>query len=773
MRGAAFVRRARAGLPLTIVVTAAGVGEAGGGQAAQPRFAVEEATIADLHQAIRDGRTTCTAVVQAYVERARAYNGSCTALVTRDGAPIPVASGATRAGGKVAYAQKTVAASTILPGWEMYAGTPLDFGRMGPSASDPAVSLQYGMVAGVPEAGQVNALSTINLRGERSVSCPAACDAPPAAGPLPASCPSACERLRTQPDALERAADLDRRYGRAPDLAAMPMYCVALSFKDVFDTQDMRTTGGADVAYGIDVPPADATIVARLRERGAIIYAKANLDEYNAGSGDPGGDAKPSARDYGAGAQSTWGGTACNPYDTERETGGSSSGSAAGVAANLAACSICEETGGSCRQPAWRNGIVGLVTTKGLLPYGGAIGADPYLDRAGVHCRTVGDVARVVDALRGPDGTFFDARDPYSAVPRGLVSKSAYASYVAPPAAAGAKPLARMRIGIVREYMVKHAANDVAMSDLANAEITGVLGGRLGAPLVESVDPAYPDDPAVPNMTFTFQQALAEILPFHVPEIFKRTARDGSLLYAVPGWDVTTRDYAVKVGQGKAPLSPRLNIRTLNDGPSPRSFAYDLARYLLQRGDPRVTDWASLNANATYYSQTRVAAMKNWEHVGDLASAGIDYEIKMRDVMRLVVEKVMQQNGLDVLVNPTTTLPAAKIGGANQPEVNGRPVGRYPTSANLGIPEITVPAGMNSVVYEPAFTLNADRTAFTAVANDTTRSALRHPMPVGLSFWAGPGGEPAILAAAGAYEAATKHRVAPPAFGPVAGRGSK
>ena len=82
------------------------------------------------------------------------------------------AAGATRAGRKVAYATTTVAASSILPGWEMYTGTPLDFGHMGPSASDPAVSLQYGMVAGIADAGQLNALSTLNLRGERSVSSP-------------------------------------------------------------------------------------------------------------------------------------------------------------------------------------------------------------------------------------------------------------------------------------------------------------------------------------------------------------------------------------------------------------------------------------------------------------------------------------------------------------------------------------------------------------------------------------------------------------------------
>src|SRR5262249_22391164 len=280
--------------------------------------------------------------------------------------------------------------------------------------------------------------------------------------------------------------------------------------KDVFDTTDMRSTGGADVHYAMDAPPQDATIVAELRAKGAIIYAKANLDEYNAGSGDPGGAAKPAARTYGAGARSTWGGTACNPYDTARETGGSSSGSAASVAANLVQCSICEETGGSCRQPAWRNDIVALVTTKGLMPYGGAIGADPYLDRAGIQCRTVRDTALVLDALKDPQRGYFDPRDIYSALPQGLVSKAPYAAFVVGRNVEGGakKPLAGVRIGIVREYMVKHSANDAAMSDLVNDEIKKVLRDQLGAELVESVDPLYPDDPSIPNMTYTFQHAL-------------------------------------------------------------------------------------------------------------------------------------------------------------------------------------------------------------------------------------------------------------------------
>ena len=91
---------------------------------------------------------------------------------------------------------------------------------------------------------------------------------------MPAGAPPACEEFRKQPDALERAAELDAQYGSKPDLAAMPMYCVVAAFKDPYDTKDMRTTANNDVAFAMDVPPFDSTIVARLRAKGAIIYAK-------------------------------------------------------------------------------------------------------------------------------------------------------------------------------------------------------------------------------------------------------------------------------------------------------------------------------------------------------------------------------------------------------------------------------------------------------------------------------------------------------------------
>jgi amidase len=737
-----------------------------GSALAQRPFPIEEATIDGIHDAIRRGDTTCVEVVQAYLDRARAYNGICTELVTRDGSPVTAGKGTTRAGLPLVFPSTTVAVSEILPDFDSYKGLPADLGRMEPTRSDPGVQQQYGMVVGIKGAGQLNALSTLNLRGERSVTCQGECDRRPSDGRLPASCPAVCEAFRQQPDALERAAELDAKFGRKPDLAAMPMYCVALSFKDVFDTKDMRTTAGADVSYAMDAPPDDATIVAELRAKGAIIYAKANLAEYNAGGGNPGG-AEVGARSFGAGARSSWAGTACNVYDTARETGGSSSGSAVSVGANLATCSICEETGGSCRQPAWRNGVVSFVTTKGLLPYGGAIGVEPYLDRAGIDCRTVRDTAEILDALKHKERGYYDPRDIYSALPRPLVPEEPYASFVVSAGTMGKKPLAGMRIGIVREYMVKHTENDAAMSDLVNGEILRVLRDELGAELVESSDPLYPDDPAIPNMEYDFQRAIAEILPVHMPEYFQEKDDKGKYKFAVPGYAVTWRDYLVKAAEGKAPLSENLNLRTINDAPLTTSFGFHLEQYLMRRGDARVNDWKSLNENSKYYSESRTVSMRNWEHREDLASDGITRIMKMRDVMRLVVLNVMRRNHIDVLVNPTITIPPTRIGYANEPTVKDRPTGRFPTSANLGIPELTVPAGFNRIVYDPEYVLKEAKDAYENVTSKK-KTELDAALPVGISFWAGPGDEPILLRAASAYEAATRHRVPPPDFGPVA-----
>ena len=218
-------------------------------------FHIQEATIEQIHQAIQDGQISCRGLVQAYVDRARAYNGACTQLVTLDGAPIAPANGPVRAGSALRFPTATVPVSGVFPDFDQYAGIPLDLGRMEPTISDPTVQAQFGMVVGIPNAGQLNALSTLNLRGERSVTCKGACDAHPSSGALPAECPSVCDAFRQHPDALEQAAELDAQFGDGPDLAQLPMYCIPLAFKDVYDTKDMRTTTAADIDFAMDAPP--------------------------------------------------------------------------------------------------------------------------------------------------------------------------------------------------------------------------------------------------------------------------------------------------------------------------------------------------------------------------------------------------------------------------------------------------------------------------------------------------------------------------------------
>ena len=738
------------------------------------RFHLEEATIEGIHQAIQGGRINCQGLVQAYVDRARAYNGACTQLVTLDGAAIAPASGPIRAGSTVGFPMSTVPVSSVLPDFGRYAGMPLDLGRMEPTMSDPTVQAQFGMVAGVPNAGQVNALSTLNLRGERSVTCNGGCDAHPSTGELPADCPAACDAFRRQPDAVERAVELDAQYGANPDLARLPMYCIPLAFKDVYDTQDMRTTTAADIGFAMDAPPADSTIVDRLRTKGAIVYAKANATEFNGGIGNPGGPAVSTARYLGYAERSTWGGQACNPYDTERSPRGSSSGSGVAVSANLATCAFCEQTGGSCKGPASRNGVVSLLTTKGLIPYGGAVGSNPVVDRAGLNCRTVKDAALVLDALRDSELGYFDPRDIYTAVPEALVSPEPYAGFVVDEVpedgsdAPGEKPLAGMRIGIVREYMVKHTLNDAAISDRIDDEIKTVLRDRLGATLVESVDPLHPDDPTVPDMEYTFHDALAEILPIHMPEYFHQTTSAGDLEFAVPGHDVTSTRYLVQLAEGNAPLSPRVNLRRVTLSPPSRSFAFHIDQYLARRGDERVTDMASLDANTKYFSAAAEAGSANWAVLDDIRAAGNTERMQMRAVLQLVLAKVMRENRLDVLVNPENTLPHQKVGGPSEPNVNGRGAsGSTQTiTALIGVPEIVVPAGFNGVVYEPRFVLNAAGDRYDAVPGHE-RSVLETPLPISMMFWAGAGEEAAVLKAASAYEAATRHRVPPPDFGPL------
>jgi len=724
-------------------------------------FQIEEMTISSLHRAIQNGETTCRQVVEAYIERAKAYNGMCTALVTKDGAPIAPVTGVIRAGSPINFPTGTVAVSKVLPDFDQYKGLPIEFGRMESTISDPGVQQQFGMRVGIPEAGQLNALETLNIRGERSVTCKGDFDRAPSEGPLPPGAPAVCEEFRKMPDARERASDLDKLYGRKPDLKNLPMYCVVFSIKNWFDAKDMRATGGNDVNFAFDVAKIDSPDVANLREKGAIIYAVATASATGLG-----GQGPVKAKTYlpnGNFQDAAWGGQACNPYDTARVPRGTSNGSGVSVSANLAMCSICEQSSASCKGPASRNNIVNLLTTKGITMNGGP-GYEDAGDRAGIHCRSVPDAAKVLDAIKG-----FESRDMFTAIPKSLIPKEPFASFVVEDKSVKDKPLKGMRIAVVREFMVKHVKNDEAISDQIDKEIKTVLRDKLGAELVESVDPLYPDDPSIPNMKYTFQDAIREILYHNVPEYFWQKTASGELEFGVPGWDVRTTEYAVALALGQAPLSDKINLRRISQRLADPRGTMVVDKYLRERGDARVKDWASWVANSKFKSDSQRAGAENALLQKDPRPNPdqVSY-LKMQAVLRMIVLKVMYENGIDAFVNAEQTTPPYLLGGPGEPEVNDRPTNSccQVFTALLGGPEADVPAGYTQVVYNPTYVLSEDKTQYLAVTG-TEKSTLPHPMPISLMVWSGPGSDSTVIKVASAYEAATHHRVPPPSFGPI------
>ena len=770
--------------------------------AADLPFRLEEATIDDLHRAIRSGATTCVEVVQQYIDRARAYNGVCSVLMTEDGRPIAPATGAVRATEPLTFPTETVAATTLFPDLEKYEGVPLEFGRMEPTASDPEVQQQFGMLVGLPDAGQLNALATLNIRGERSVTCKGDFDRHPDDGPLPPDAPPVCELFRRQPDALERAAELDATYGRDPDLEAMPMYGVVFSFKDPFDTKDMRSTGGADARFDIDFPARDHVLVEQLRAKGAIIYAKAVNTEYNGRVGDPGGrhapeKVLPSTLGY---QRSTWGGNPANVYDTSRSASlGSSSGSGVSVSANLVMVSLGEETRASCRGPANHNAVALVLPHKAMLGFdGGAIGADIHVDRTGILARRLEDAAKVLDALKDPVEGYYDPRDPYTTVPRSSVLPA-----FAPHARASGEPgaLRGRRIGVVRESMLVRPgvfASSV-IPPAAAAEIKAVLGDRLGATLVESADPLWRPDPDLEVMRTDFRRALARLVPVFMPDLLFRLGPDGLPVFPdvavaveptefMPGRVFGTGtmapvDYLVELAEGRIEAPANLDIATVQDQELAMAFRYHIPQYLKARAadwrergfTETLVDFPSLNARSKFWGDDQRAWWKNWADVRDMRNPldgrqGVHERLLLRELLRRVDMMVLLENHLDVLVRLHTPLPPGRIGHPIEP---GTPQNLRLESfngPNAGLTEVLVPAGYVRTVYDPVFVLSDDRTQYLPAESDSATEIPEPGLPFSLVFRAEPGREDLLLRVASSYEAASRRRIPPPAFGALPAR---
>jgi aspartyl-tRNA(Asn)/glutamyl-tRNA(Gln) amidotransferase subunit A len=263
----------------------------------------------------------------------------------------------------------------------------------------------------------------------------------------------------------------------APDaLATRPLLGVPLAHKDIFVTQDWRSTAGSKMLANY-TSPFNATVVDKLAAQGMVCLGKAACDEFAMGSGN----------------ENPWFGPVKNPWDKSRIPGGSSGGSAAAIAAGLAPIATGTDTGGSVRQPAAMCGITGIKPTYGRVSRFGMIAFASSLDQGGVLARSAADCASVLEAMMG-----FDERDstsvqrPVDALSPvlGVAPWSKSKQAVRDPSRA----LAGLRIGVPKEFFRAGLASEVKTAiDKALAELVaiGAVLVEISLPKTELAIPAY------------------------------------------------------------------------------------------------------------------------------------------------------------------------------------------------------------------------------------------------------------------------------------------
>jgi len=272
--------------------------------------------------------------------------------------------------------------------------------------------------------------------------------------------------------------DRERREGRLRG----PLHGIPLAIKDNFLTIELPTTAGT-LALADFSPGVDAYQIRQLRERGAIVLGKTNLHELASGIT----------------SVSSAGGQTRNPYDLERNPGGSSGGTAAAVAASLAPAGLGTDTCGSIRIPASHNNLWGLRPTHGLSSRDGVVPLSLSQDVAGPIARSSADLAELLNATVG-----FDEADPVTEASRGRVPRS-YLEFM------GDSSLVDVRIGVVTPLMGEASADEEVrrVVDRAIDELEG-LGASVGDHDMLGLESVLRDTSAIAHeFSFNLQDFLA------------------------------------------------------------------------------------------------------------------------------------------------------------------------------------------------------------------------------------------------------------------------
>jgi aspartyl-tRNA(Asn)/glutamyl-tRNA(Gln) amidotransferase subunit A len=247
-------------------------------------------------------------------------------------------------------------------------------------------------------------------------------------------------------DALRQADEADKALSATGSAAAKPLLGVPIAMKDVLAVRG-HPLNCASKILGNFVSPYDATVVRKLREAGAVVFGRLNMDEFAMGSS----------------TENSAFFTTRNPWDTSRIPGGSSGGSAAAVAADECIATLGSDTGGSIRQPAALCGCVGLKPTYGRVSRYGLVAFASSLDQIGPFTKDVRDSATLLNVISGHDDA--DSTSVPEPVP----------DY----AAALDGNIRGLKIGLPKEYFIEGLHPEVAASVNAAVQKLRELGAEI------------------------------------------------------------------------------------------------------------------------------------------------------------------------------------------------------------------------------------------------------------------------------------------------------
>ena len=260
--------------------------------------------------------------------------------------------------------------------------------------------------------------------------------------------------------AMKAAAEVQARMDNG-ELKDSPLAGVPVAIKDNMCTEGLLTTCSSKILYNF-VPTYEATAVSKLRDAGAVILGKTNMDEFAMGST----------------TETSYFGPTKNPADPDHVPGGSSGGSAAAVAAGECAYALGSDTGGSIRQPASYCGVVGIKPTYGTVSRYGLIAYGSSLDQIGPLTRTVSDAAAVLTAIAGHDFKDSTSVDqPGQDYTKSLI-----------------KDAKDIKVGIPRDYFGEGLDEEVARAVRGAADVLKAAGATVeefDLSLVNYAIPAY------------------------------------------------------------------------------------------------------------------------------------------------------------------------------------------------------------------------------------------------------------------------------------------